>query len=109
MAKLKVVDRDGQSHEISAQPGSNLMEILRNAGLEIEAICGGQCICSTCHVYISERWAARRTNGDQSEGIQHRVRHVLEARRGVGLFFWKRSNRNSATLLGRALIFGDCS
>jgi ferredoxin len=57
MAKLKVVDRDGQSHEISAQPGSNLMEILRNAGLEIEAICGGQCICSTCHVYISERWA----------------------------------------------------
>ena len=56
MGKLTAVDRDGVQHEIRAEPGSNLMEILRDAGLDIEAICGGQCICSTCHVYIGERW-----------------------------------------------------
>ncbi len=57
MGTLKVTDRDGTSQEVNAEPGSNLMEVLRDAGLDVEAICGGQCICSTCHVYVSEQWA----------------------------------------------------
>ena len=56
MGKITAVDRDGDSHELEAEPGLSLMEILRDAGLAIEAICGGQCICSTCHVYIDAAW-----------------------------------------------------
>lgn len=29
------------------------MSILRDAGL-VEAICGGQCACATCHIHLSE-------------------------------------------------------
>ena len=57
MSKLTVTDRDGEKHELAGKPGDTLMEILRDAGLPVEAICGGQCICSTCHVYIDEKWA----------------------------------------------------
>ena len=35
------------------------MEIIRDAGLEIEAACGGCCACATCHVYIDESWLGR--------------------------------------------------
>ncbi|MDA0823540.1 MAG: 2Fe-2S iron-sulfur cluster-binding protein [Proteobacteria bacterium] len=58
MGNITVVDRDGATHSLAADPGLNIMEILRDAGLAIEAICGGQCICSTCHVYIEPNWCA---------------------------------------------------
>ena len=57
MSKIIVTDREGERHELDANPGVTLMEIIRDAGLPVEAICGGQCICSTCHVYIDEQWA----------------------------------------------------
>ena len=68
MGRITAVDRDGDSHELEAEPGLNLMEVLRDAGLAIEAICGGQCICSTCHVYIDGMWCEklpRRSDGEQ--------------------------------------------
>lgn len=59
MASLVVVDRDGERHEIEATPGWSLMEIIREAGLPIEAACGGSCACATCHVYVAEAWLER--------------------------------------------------
>ena len=56
MGMITAIDRDGELHDLVAVPGSSLMEILRDAGMAIEAICGGQCICSTCHVYIDAKW-----------------------------------------------------
>jgi len=56
MGKIIAIDRDGDPHELQAAQGLTLMEILRDAGLAIEAICGGQCICSTCHVYVDAKW-----------------------------------------------------
>lgn len=31
------------------------MEALRDAGL-VEALCGGQAACATCHVHVGEEW-----------------------------------------------------
>ena len=53
MGTLKVKDRDGLVHELDAQIGSTIMEIIRDAGLDIEAACGGCCACATCHVYVT--------------------------------------------------------
>ena len=59
MGSVHATDRDGDEHTLEARAGYTLMEILRDGGLPIEAICGGQCICSTCHVYVDAAWAAR--------------------------------------------------
>ena len=56
MGTIFVKDREGNSHKLEAAAGSTIMEIIRDAGLEIEAACGGCCACATCHVYVDENW-----------------------------------------------------
>ena len=51
--KILVKDHDGREHSLEATPGFTIMEIIRDAGLDIEAACGGCCACATCHVYIT--------------------------------------------------------
>ena len=53
MGFIKVTDREGVIHELKAEVGSTIMEIIRDAGLDIEAACGGCCACATCHVYVT--------------------------------------------------------
>jgi ferredoxin, 2Fe-2S len=59
MGVVFAVDREGTEHALEANEGHTMMEILRDAGLPVEAICGGQCICSTCHVYVDPEWMER--------------------------------------------------
>jgi 2Fe-2S ferredoxin len=59
MARMNVVDRDGNLHEIDAKPGLKFMEILRELDYGVTAICGGLCSCATCHIYVDEAWAGK--------------------------------------------------
>ncbi len=59
MAIIFATDRDGSRHEIKARERASLMEILRQAGLSIEALCSGCCQCATCHVFIEEPWLSK--------------------------------------------------
>jgi len=54
--KIRVTDQDGQSHELDALEGWQVMEIIRDHNLPIKAECGGACCCATCHVYVDENW-----------------------------------------------------
>lgn len=56
MAVIRVVDRDGVEHEVPAQTGLKVMEILRELDYGVAAICGGMCSCGTCHVYVDATW-----------------------------------------------------
>lgn len=58
MIRLKLADSEGNLEEIDAEEGLALMEVLR-ARSAVEASCGGQCACATCHVFIDEAWLAR--------------------------------------------------
>ena len=64
---IYVEDRLGKIHNLEAEVGMTLMEIIRDAGLEIEAACGGCCACATCHVYISEEWVNRLNKKEDEE------------------------------------------
>ena len=35
------------------------MELIRDHGLPIDAMCGGACACATCHVHVAPEWAER--------------------------------------------------
>jgi len=54
--KIFVTDGHGVEHEIEAQDGWTVMEIIRDAGLPIKAECGGSCVCATCHVVVDDEW-----------------------------------------------------
>ena len=57
--KIFVTDRDGKEHEIEATDGWRVMEVIRDAGLDISAECGGACACATCHVYVDPAWMGK--------------------------------------------------
>ena len=61
---IKVIDHDGKVHQLEATVGFSIMEIIRDAGLDIEAICGGCCACATCHCYIDEEWINKISTPD---------------------------------------------
>jgi len=67
MTKIIVKDRDGKIHELLAETGLSLMEIIRDAGMDIEAACGGCCACATCHLYVDQRWIANLKSKDDDE------------------------------------------
>jgi 2Fe-2S ferredoxin len=59
MPVLKVIDRDGNQHELEAKSGLKIMESLREVDYGVAAICGGMCSCATCHVVIAPEWAGK--------------------------------------------------
>lgn len=60
MTTINVINRDGSSKAIEANPGQSLMELIRDSGVdELLALCGGCCSCATCHVIIDDASAAR--------------------------------------------------
>jgi len=57
--EVLVTDRNGNGHALETSGGRPLMEVLREANLEVEGTCGGACACGTCHVYVGAGWADR--------------------------------------------------
>ena len=67
MTKIIVKDRQGKVQELSADNGLTLMEIIRDAGMDIEAACGGCCACATCHLYVDKDWYSQLTAREDDE------------------------------------------
>lgn len=67
MPSIIVIDRDGGEHTLEAKSGHKIMEIIRDAGLDIEAACGGCCACATCHVYVDDGWFGKLETADEEE------------------------------------------
>ena len=65
--KIKVIDREGKINTLEGDKSSTLMEIIRDAGLDIEAACGGCCSCATCHVYIDKKWLDKLNSKEDEE------------------------------------------
>jgi len=57
---VKFISSDGAQTELSIDEGVSLMEAAVHGGIDgIEADCGGQLSCATCHIYLDEAWLSR--------------------------------------------------
>jgi 2Fe-2S ferredoxin len=58
MAQIRVSGCEKGDHErvLNAPAARPLMEVLRDAETGILGICGGECMCGTCHVYVDPAW-----------------------------------------------------
>jgi len=60
MARITYIEFNGTPHCIDVPPGQSVMEgAVRNGVPGIDADCGGNCACATCHVYVDESWLAK--------------------------------------------------
>lgn len=64
---ILVTDGHGVEHEVEAQDGWTIMEIIRDAGLPIKAECGGSCVCATCHVIVDDAWFSKLPEKGEEE------------------------------------------
>ncbi len=81
MAVIHVTDRDGNQHSVEAREGAVLMEVLRDEGMGIEAICGGQCACGTCHCYIDPAWFEKLGGCSEDEHQLVSYLHCFDSKR----------------------------
>lgn len=60
MPRIIFIEHDGTEHEIDAQSGLSLMNAaVDNLVPGIDADCGGECSCATCHVVVKDAWMAK--------------------------------------------------
>ena len=59
MPKVTYIERGGRAHEVELPLGKSVMRgAVDNDIPGIDADCGGECACATCHVYVDEAWLA---------------------------------------------------
>ena len=57
MPKVVYVEPDGRERDVEVPIGESLMRgAVLNGVKGIDADCGGQCACATCHVYVAPEW-----------------------------------------------------
>ena len=52
MVKINFLDENKKINVIDAKDGSSLLEVAKKNNVNLEGTCGGEMLCSTCHVYI---------------------------------------------------------
>ena len=71
MTKVTFVSHTGVGRTVSADEGLSLMRAAIDNGVDgIDADCGGECSCATCHVIVDDAWIERVGHpGDQEESM----------------------------------------
>ena len=60
MAKVTLVQFNGEQTTVEAETGTSVMKAaLDNLVPGIDADCGGECSCATCHVIVADDWMDR--------------------------------------------------
>jgi 2Fe-2S ferredoxin len=57
--KILVTLPTGARVQCAARATWSLKDVIRDAGVEIIAQCGGGCACATCHAHIGADWNAK--------------------------------------------------
>ena len=68
MPQVTYIEHDGTEHRVEVEKGLSVMRGAVDNGVPgIDADCGGQCACATCHVFVDEAWSARTGSPDEQE------------------------------------------
>jgi ferredoxin, 2Fe-2S len=57
MPKVTYIEHNGTAHTVEVPVGRSVMQgAVDNNVPGIDADCGGECACATCHVYVQQPW-----------------------------------------------------
>ena len=69
MPMITYIEYSGREHQVEVPVGLSVMRgAVDNNIPGIDADCGGECACATCHVYVDDSWLA--VTGRPPEGSQ---------------------------------------
>ena len=79
---IKITDRDGVTHEISAPTdmAMNLMEVVRSYELAPEGtigICGGMAMCASCQCYVTSAHELPQMQDDEEAMLSEALKFNL--------------------------------
>jgi len=79
LVRLTIIDRVGVPYtlDVPTDMNLNLMEVCRANGMAVEGICGGMCLCASCHVYVEEGCVPNFPS-DSEEAMLDKAFHVKE-------------------------------
>ena len=71
MPTITYIEHNGTEHPVDVPVGKSLMQgAVENNVPGIDADCGGECACATCHVYVEAAWYRRlEPREDMEEGM----------------------------------------
>jgi len=68
MVSVRFIAASGQEDVVDIDDGISVMEGAVRAGVEgIDADCGGQLTCATCHVHVAREWLGKLGERSDSE------------------------------------------
>lgn len=68
MGTITFIEHDGTEHSTALEVGKSLMQIAMDNGIpSIDADCGGECACGTCHVILETKWISQVGTASASE------------------------------------------
>ena len=60
MPSITYIEFGGREHRVDVPVGESVMRGAVNSNIPgIDADCGGECACATCHVYVQAPWLAQ--------------------------------------------------
>ena len=70
MPKVTFISPEGEKTTVEARLGWTVLDIAHENDIYIEGVCGGGMACSTCHVYVAEKfWSLLKPIGEEEEAI----------------------------------------
>ena len=68
MPKITFIEHNGTQHTVDAEVGKSVMQAaMDNLVPGIDADCGGECSCATCHVMVNAEWLAKTGGANEAE------------------------------------------
>lgn len=68
MPKVTYIEHNGTEHAVEVPVGLSVMRgAVDNNVPGIDADCGGECACATCHVFVDPTWEARTGTPSEQE------------------------------------------
>jgi ferredoxin, 2Fe-2S len=68
MPKVTYISAKGEAREVEVPVGTTVMAAALKNGIDgIVAECGGVCMCSTCHVFVDEKFCGQLSPASDTE------------------------------------------
>lgn len=68
MGNIIFIEHDGTEHSAEIEEGRSLMQVALDNGVPgVDADCGGECACGTCHVILEEKWMPKNSELSDTE------------------------------------------